>query len=169
MPPDAPSIDPPIDLCAGCFNLGTGPRCAGPDGQRDHHALAAAYLRSAGKSVDAIPHKDAFECVFAMACDRPEDALAFVFAALEQAETAKQEAYLAAGALETLLKRHGPSVIDRVQAAARRDPKLTRCLSGVWGYSGMDKSVRAAIDAVLGVRKTSDGPPRKNDKRMKRR
>jgi len=67
----------------------------------------------------------------------------------KRAVSAKQEAYLAAGALEHLAKRHGPVVIDRVLEAARRDPKFRRCLSGVWGHSGMDKSVRRGLTPCL--------------------
>jgi len=86
----------------------------------------------------------------------------------KRAVSAKQEAYLAAGALEHLAKRHGPVVIDRVLEAARRDPKFRRCLSGVWGHSGMDKSVRARIDALLAPPEILHKPQRKN-KRSKPR
>src|ERR1700723_1274162 len=112
MSPKVPILDP----CIGCRDLESGPQCIGPDGCRDYHALAAAYLKSpvADKNVLAIPHRDAFDCVFSMTSESAEDALAFVFVALEHAGTPKQEAYLAAGALEHLLKRHGALVIDRV-------------------------------------------------------
>ena len=162
-PPSTPASDAAISRA--------GPRCIGPDGYRDYHALAAAYLKSpvADKNAPAIPHRDAFDCVFSMTSDSPEDALAFVFVALEHAVTAKQEAYLAAGALEHLLKRHGVLVIDRVLAAARRDPKFRRCLAGVWGHSGMDKSVRARIDEILAPPEILQKPPRKNNKRSKPR
>jgi hypothetical protein len=163
-------IVPALDLCIGCRDLESGPRCIGCDGRRDYHALAAAYLKSPAADKDArtIPHRDAFDCVFSMTSDSAEDALAFVFVALEHAVTAKQEAYLAAGALEQLLKRHGALVIDRVLGAAKRDPKLRRCLAGVWGHSGMDKSVRAQIDEILAPPKIPGRPPRKN-KRSKPR
>jgi hypothetical protein len=166
MPPIAPVLDP----CTGCRDLESRPRCIGSDGGRDYHALAAAYLKSpaADKNAQAIPHRDAFDCVFSMTLDSPEDALAFVFVALEHAETATQEAYLAAGALEQLLRRHGALVIDRVLSAAKRDPKFRRCLSGVWGHSGMDKSVRARIDEILAPPKIPHQPQRKN-KRSKPR
>jgi hypothetical protein len=167
MSPNVPTLDP----CIGCRDLESGPRCIGPGGCRDYHALAAAYLKSpaADKTAPAIPHRDAFDCVFSMTSESAEDALAFVFVALEHAGTPKQEAYLAAGALEQLLKRHGVLVIDRVLAAARRDPKFRRCLAGVWGHSGMDKSVRARIDEILAPPKMFQKPPRKNDKRSKPR
>ena len=167
MSPNGPALDP----CIGCRDLESGPRCIGPDGCRDYHALAAAYLKSpvADKNAPAIPHRDAFDCVFSMTSESAEDALTFIFVALEHAVTAKQEAYLAAGALEHLLKRHGVLVIDRVLAAARRDPQFRRCLAGVWGYSGMDKSVRARIDEILAPPKILQKPPRKNGKRSKPR
>jgi hypothetical protein len=166
MPPNVPDLDP----CIGCRDLESGPRCIGSDGRRDYHALAAAYLKSpvVDKNAPAIPHRDAFDCVFSMTSDSPEDALAFVLVALEHAVTAKQEAYLAAGALEHLVKRHGVLVIDRVLGAAKRDPKFRRCLAGVWGHSGMDKSVRARIDEILAPPKIPRQPPRKN-KRSKPR
>jgi hypothetical protein len=162
---------PALDVCMGCRDLESGPRCVGSDGCRDYQALAAAYLKLpiADKSAPAIPHRDAFDCVFSMTSDFPEDALAFVFVALEHAVTAKQEAYLAAGALEHLLKRHGALVIDRVLGAARRDPKFRRCLAGVWGHSGMDKSVRARIDEILAPPEILQKPPRTNNKRSKPR
>jgi hypothetical protein len=167
MPPIVPALDP----CIGCRDLESGPRCIGSDGCRDYHALAAAYLKSAvaDKNAQAIPHRDAFDCIFSMTSDLPEDALAFVFVALEHAVTARQEAYLAAGALEHLLKRHGALVIDRVLDAARRDPKFRRCLAGVWGHSGMDKSVRARIDEILAPPQFPQKPQRKNNKRSKPR
>jgi hypothetical protein len=167
MSPNVPALDP----CIGCRDLESGPRCIGPDGCRDYHALAVAYLKSpvADRNAPAIPHRDAFDCVFSMTSESAEDALAFVLVALEHAVTAKQEAYLAAGALEHLLKRHGALVIDRVLAAARRDPKFRRCLAGVWGHSGMDKSVRARIDEILAPPKILRKPPRKNNKRSKPR
>jgi hypothetical protein len=167
MSPNGPALDP----CIGCRDLESGPRCIGSDGYRDYHALAAAYLKSpvVDKNAPAIPHRDAFDCVFSMTSESAEDALAFVFVALEHAVTAKQEAYLAAGALEHLLKRHGALVIDRVLGAAKRDPKFRRCLAGVWGHSGMDKSVRARIDEILAPPKILQKPPRKNSKRSKPR
>src|ERR1700692_3998485 len=141
MSPNVPALDP----CIGCRDLESGPRCIGSDGRRDYHALAAAYLKSpvADKNAPAIPHRDALYCVFSMTSESAKDALTFIFVALEHAVTAKQEAYLAAGALEHLLKRHGVLVIDRVLAAARRDPQFRRCLAGVWGHSGNGKIVCA--------------------------
>ena len=91
MSPNVPALDP----CIGCRDLESGPRCIGSDGYRDYHALAAAYLKSpvADKNAPAIPHRDAFDCVFSMTSDSPEEALAFVFVALEHAVTAKRGSF----------------------------------------------------------------------------
>jgi hypothetical protein len=137
MPPKVPTVDP----CIGCRDFVNGPRCIGSDGCRDYHALAAAYLKlpAVDENARTIPHNYAFDCVFSMTTESAEDALAFVFVALEHAGTAKQEAYLAAGALEHLLRRHGALVIDRVLGAARQDQKFRRCLASVWGHSAWKK------------------------------
>lgn len=39
---------------------------------------------------------------------------------------------LAAGPLEDLLARHGETIIGDVEAVAKRDPAIRRCLAGVW-------------------------------------
>ena len=150
---------PALDLCIGCRDLGRATR---PNGSGALSDLKSPPV--ADKNAPAIPHSDAFDCVFSMTSESAEDALAFIFVALEHAVTAKQEAYLAAGALEHLLKRHGVLMIDRVLAAARRDPKFRRCLAGVWGHSGMDKSVRERTETcpapMPGRARTTRSKPR---------
>jgi hypothetical protein len=134
-----------IDPCMKCRDLPV-PLCADVQGRRNYEALAAGYLKS-GRSIDrVIGHGAAFECVWTMTLDAPDEALDFIHVALDYAENEKQEAFLAAGALESLLVRHGPVVIERVLVAARSNPKLRRCLLGVWGFSGMDKTVRQRLD-----------------------
>ena len=39
---------------------------------------------------------------------------------------------LAAGPLEDLLAWHGENIIGEVEALAKRDPAIRRCLAGVW-------------------------------------
>jgi hypothetical protein len=41
-------------------------------------------------------------------------------------------AYIAAGPLENLLKRHGPAVIDRIEDESRRNGRVRLALSGAW-------------------------------------
>lgn len=40
--------------------------------------------------------------------------------------------FVAAGALEDLLKKHGPAVIDRVEQESQKNIRLQTALSGVW-------------------------------------
>jgi hypothetical protein len=42
---------------------------------------------------------------------------------------------LAAGPVEDLLRDHGPSVIDRIETEARRNPAFNYVLGGVWATS----------------------------------
>jgi hypothetical protein len=139
----------PADLCLQCYSREQGPLCMDELGRRDYRALAAAYLKSELTDQRLIGHQAAFECVWTLAMDRPEEALDFILVALDFAETERQEAYLAAGALESLLQRHGTAIIDRLLRAAGQDQKLRRCLAGVWGRSAIDRAVRARIDAYL--------------------
>jgi hypothetical protein len=139
----------PADLCSQCYCREQGPLCIDELGHRDYRALAAAYLKSERTDQRSIGHEAAFECVWTLAMDRPEEALDFILVALDFAETGRQEAYLAAGVLESLLHRHGTAIIDRVLRAAGKDQKLRRCLAGVWGHSAIDRGVRARIEAYL--------------------
>jgi hypothetical protein len=127
------------------------PLCADRNGKRDHVALAVSYLKSDRPSDRVINHNAAFECVWTMALDNPDEALEFINVALEYAESGQQEAYLAAGVLESLLVKHGPVVVERVLIAARNDTKLRRCLLGVWGFSGMNKAVRQRLNCFLAL------------------
>jgi len=46
---------------------------------------------------------------------------------------------LAAGPLEDLLAAHGQRIIADVEAAAKRDPVIRRCLAGVWQNAMSDE------------------------------
>jgi len=48
--------------------------------------------------------------------------------------TAEQEGLLAAGPLETLLAWHGAVFIDRVADEAKRNPRFSHLLGGVWRH-----------------------------------
>ncbi len=52
---------------------------------------------------------------------------------IDAAPDSRVLAAVAAGPLEDLLVRMPTEYIERVVLQARRDPKLRRCLTGVWG------------------------------------
>ena len=133
--------------CLECRDNPDGPLCRAADGTRDLARIARGYLRQ--DHPDAIDHDIAFDCAFSMLHDDIDTTLAFIFAASDLCENNDQRAYLGAGTLESLLVNEGPAVIDRVLERARRDPDFRRMLSGVWGHSSMNKTVRARIDAFL--------------------
>jgi hypothetical protein len=56
---------------------------------------------------------------------------------------------LAAGPLEDVLMKFGPTTIERVEALAKSDPSFRDLLGGVW-TSGMDTEVAARVDKCRG-------------------
>ncbi len=133
--------------CLECLDNPDGPLCRAADGTRDLARIARGYLRQGHP--EAIDHDIAFDCAFTMLHEDVDTTLAFIFTASDLCENDEQRAYLGAGTLESLLVNEGPAVIDRVLERARRDPDFRRVLSGVWGHSSMDRTVRARVDAFL--------------------
>jgi hypothetical protein len=58
--------------------------------------------------------------------------------------------YVAAGPLEELLTHHGSAVIDRVELAARRDPKFRLALCDVWGTSRVAGDIFDRVRRAVG-------------------
>lgn len=54
---------------------------------------------------------------------------------VNEAKSDEALAYVAAGPLEDLLKKHGPVVIDLVEGESRNNDRLQLALSGVWGIN----------------------------------
>jgi len=63
----------------------------------------------------------------------PEAGWALTLELVAAASTDQLLANVAAGPLEDLLRVNPELFIERVELAARRDPKFRRCLTGVWG------------------------------------
>ena len=72
------------------------------------------------------------EKVWDLCDDAPNEAFEFILAVLDQDSSATTMAILSAGPLESLLRRHGPRIINRVERRARRDANFTRLLGHVW-------------------------------------
>jgi hypothetical protein len=73
--------------------------------------------------------------------EQPELCYAIILAALDAMPTDPANAAfqsLAAGPLEDLLGKHGPTVIERVETEARRNPAFNLLLGGVWKGSMTD-------------------------------
>ena len=55
----------------------------------------------------------------------------------------------AAGPIEDLLSYHGPDFIDRVEAEAKRDPRMSWTLGGVW-QCDMPDDIFGRVERVAG-------------------
>jgi hypothetical protein len=62
----------------------------------------------------------------------PETAWAITLDLIRAAPDDQVLADIAAGPLEELIQHSHATLLDRVETAARQDPKFRRCLMGVW-------------------------------------
>ncbi len=100
----------------------------------DLDALANAYLRR--DSEQSQEHRWASRRVDEIVRNEPNQALELTLMLLKKAgDDDRVLAYIAAGPLEDLLKRHGIQVIKRIEKEADGDSRLQLALSGVWGIS----------------------------------
>lgn len=120
----------------------------------DDTALAEAYLRHHDTK---DPQLDwAFDEVLDIFDSDLERAWRLTLVLIEKASNPAALSYVAAGPLEDLLKHFGVAVIERVEEAARRDPKFRLALGDVWGLSG-DILERAQIAVGSGSNYRWDG------------
>lgn len=121
------------------------PNCGSIDGRLDPERMARAYALD-GKASAEFPDgtKWAFGCVFTMAYDHPHHCLEIIRRAALATTTAWQRTMIGCGNLETLLGKHGASLIDEVEKLARDSSQFRECLSSVWQH-GMPDEVWARV------------------------
>jgi hypothetical protein len=102
----------------------------------------------------------AYDCVDEMVQAAPDAAVTFIIAAIDECRTGEQVALLGAGALETLLKVHGPKVIAALDRAARQHAKVRYLLSATWGQSSMVPAVWQHLVAAVAPGPVMDADPR---------
>ncbi len=85
--------------------------------------------------------------LFDLVCEEPEMAWSITLQILEHPLTQEPESLLAAGPMESLLGRHGPHFIDRVEREARLNPRFNHLLGGVWRH-GMSNEVWTRVQKV---------------------
>ena len=91
----------------------------------------------------------AFEEVCELISRDPNRLWAITLRLIEQAPDDAALSYVAAGPLEDLLAAHGPSFIERVEAAAREHPRVMRALSGVWGQTRFTPDTYARVQSII--------------------
>lgn len=102
---------------------------------KDRQRLAASWLMLQKTPEARATREDlawVVEKVWDLCDDAPNDAFEFILAVLDQDISSGTMAILSAGPLESLLRKHGPRIIGRVERRARRDANFTKLLAHVW-------------------------------------
>jgi hypothetical protein len=138
--------------CFDCQFDGAEPVCFTPEGAFDPKRLARILLKvgpAHGAPDEKCDRMRAYDCVDEMVQTAPDAAVTFILAALDECRTAAHVALLGAGALETLLKAHGPRVIGRLESAARQHAKVRYLLSATWGHASIPPGVWQRLIAAV--------------------
>lgn len=149
--------------CFDCQFEDGEPLCFTEEGAFDPQRLARILLKiNAPDSVheEKGDRMRAYDCVDEMVQTAPEAAVTFILAALDQCRTGEHVALLGAGALETLLKVHGPKVIGPLEQAARQHAKVRYLLSATWGQSSIVPKVWEHLVAAVAPGPVMDADPR---------
>lgn len=149
--------------CFDCQFDGAQPLCFTEDGVFDPKHIARVLLKIAPPGGDHEAKGDrmrAYDCIDEMVQTAPEAAVTFILAALDECKSAEQVALLGAGALETLLKVHGPKVIGPLERAAAQHPKVRYLLSATWGQSSIVPKVWEHLIAAVSAGPVMDADPR---------
>jgi len=122
--------------------------------------LIAGWLAMQRAASGSREYEDAFwafEELDELCRSSPEDAWEVILGVLARAPSDRALGNLAAGPLEDLLARHGPSIIERVEREARRSPAFANLLGGVW-QNTMPDDIWARVRAVWDRRGWDDIP-----------
>jgi len=149
--------------CLDCQFEDADPLCLTQEGTCDFKRLADVLLKittatemTAGRG----ERMRAYDCVDEMVQNAPEAAVAFILAALDECRTGAHVALLGAGALETLLKKHGAQVITPLEDAARKHAKVRYLLSATWGEASMVPGLWKRLVAAVAPGPVMDADPR---------
>lgn len=138
--------------CFDCQFEGAEPLCFAEDGTYDPKRLARVLLKlpcADGSHEEKGERMRAYDCVDEMVQTAPEAAVTFILAALDECQTGSQVALLGAGALETLLRAHGPKVIGALEREAKQHAKVRYLLSSTWGQSSIVPKVWEHLVAAV--------------------
>ncbi|MDX2307277.1 MAG: hypothetical protein NW216_03460 [Hyphomicrobium sp.] len=167
---------PNLPQCFACKYGGQEFPCRTADGRFDFEKVARAIVergrsiaeayraRAGAELVDhdiEYPNDWAVDCEFDLLHDHPDLVLPLIVAEMDACETGDDAAYIAAGFIESAMVKHGPQLIDRVEAIARRSAKFRYILSGIWSQGGsMDADVWARIAKALDTSQHMDDDAR---------
>ena len=149
--------------CFDCQFDGAEPLCFADDGAFDPKHLARILLKIEPAGIYHEEKGDrmrAYDCIDEMMQTAPEAAVHFILTALDECRTAEHVALLGAGALETLLKAHGPTVIGPLDQAAQQHAKVRYLLSATWGRSSIAPKVWDHLVVAVAAGPVMDADPR---------
>jgi Family of unknown function (DUF6869) len=121
---------------------------------------ADAWIRMTKAGSGSQVYEDnfwAFEALYDLVSKDPEEAWPMILQILRLDQSPSVMENLSAGPLEDLLAKHGPAIIDRVEAEAARDRAFATLLGGVW-QNRMTDEVWARVQAIRD-RRGWDGIP----------
>lgn len=111
--------------------------------KKDHEKIADAWVKYTLLEYESpfiANYEWASDAVADIIADDPQQGLTLIKTLLERAENDHLIANLAAGPLETLLSRHGSSIIDEIETESLKNKKFNYLLGGVW-KGGMSDEV----------------------------
>lgn len=154
--------------CTACGLSEQGYPCRRGDGALDLEKIARTIVESRKAYLSDPIDEDieartrwASDCAYEIEENHPELALALVIAAMDASVTVEDAAFIAAGVVENLVVKHGPTLIDSIELLAEHSPKFRFILSGIWSQAG---SVEADVWSRIG-RAVGQGGRMSNDGR----
>lgn len=148
-----------LPSCLDCKYAEQGHPCRKADGTFDFAKVANAVVcygrafTEDGENHDAKAreaHAWASDCAYEVEQDYPHLLLPLIVAAMDASDTPGDAAYIAAGLLENAITKHGPLLIDKIEALASRSAKFRYFLSAIWGERSTDPAVWARICKAVG-------------------
>jgi hypothetical protein len=132
--------------CFDCKYGGLEHPCRTAQGGYDFAKVAAAMV-ARGRSIAAADRAGVdraedeavdwvVDCEYEAIEDHPCLLPRLMVAAADACETAEDAAFIAAGLYENAIVKHGPKLIDTIEALAARSPKFSYILSGIWSQNG---------------------------------
>ncbi|MGB4864914.1 MAG: DUF6869 domain-containing protein [Hyphomicrobium sp.] len=146
--------------CLDCKYAEQGFPCHKADGSFDFAKVGTAVVLHGrtygvdGENIDPSgrdEHAWAADCAFEVEQDYPHLLIPLTVAAMDACETANDAAYVAAGLLENAVVKHGPLLIDQIEALAKHSAKFRYFLSAIWGQVRTDPGVWTRVCAAVGT------------------
>jgi hypothetical protein len=156
--------------CFECKYGSLGHPCRTASGEFDFAKVAAAIVAVArayqaadetgGDAVVDARVSWVTDCEFETTEDHPLLLMPLIVATMDACRTPADASFVAAGLIETAVVKHGPALIDALEALAVASPKASYILSGIWSQNGsVDPAVWARIGRAVSKhpRMSSDG------------